>query len=65
MVTCNLHREYLLFVAFLRLCLVVAKHKDVTPCRVTVEVAEKEDVSTLQRALHHQLRVVVDWIELA
>ena len=30
-----------------------------------MEVAEKENVSALQRPLHHQLRVVVNRIELA
>ena len=30
-----------------------------------MHVAEEEDVSALQRPLHHQLRMVVDGIELA
>ena len=30
-----------------------------------MEVAEEEDVSALQGPLHHKLRVVVDWVELA
>ena len=61
----HLHGEDFLFVALLRLGLIVSEHEDVAANAVAVHVAEEEDVAALQRALHHQLRVVVDRVELA
>ena len=32
---------------------------------MSMEITEEENVSTLQRALHHEFRVVIDRVELA
>jgi len=61
----HLHGEDLFLVSLWQFGLVVSKHKHVAACRVTVEVAEEEDVSAFQGPLHHKLSVVVDRVELA
>ena len=59
------HGEDLFFVSLLRLSLIIAEHENVAADRVPMEIAEEENVSTLQRSLHHQLRVVIDRVKLA
>ena len=61
----NLHWEYFLFVALVRLDLIVTEHEDVAACRMTVEVTEEENVTGFECAFHHLLRVVVYWVEFA
>jgi len=56
--------EEFVLVPVLGLWLVVSEHKGVTPDRVSVHVDVKENFSRLQSAFHHQLRVIVDWVEL-
>lgn len=59
----RLHWENLLLVPFLWLSLVIAKHENVTTGRMPVKVTIKEYITAFQRTLHHELRVVVDWVE--
>ena len=58
-----LHWEYLLFISFLRLCLIIAKHENVPPSWVAMEVTVEEYITTFKRALHHEFCMVVDRVE--
>ena len=59
----HLHGENLFFISFLWLGLIIAEHENVAAGRVSMKVTVKEYIAALQRALHHQLRVVVDRVE--
>ena len=65
MQTQYLHGEDFFFISLLRFCLIISEHKDVASCRVPMKVAEEENISTLKSALHHELRMVIDGVELA
>ena len=56
----NLLGEDFLFVALGWFGLTVSENEGITACTVPMKVGEEENVSTLQRSLHHQLRVVVN-----
>lgn len=58
-------REDFLLVPFHGFGLIIAEHEDVAAGRVAMEVAVEKDVATFECALHHELRVVVDRVELA
>lgn len=60
-----LHWKYFLFVALVGLSLVVAEHKNVTPCGMTMKITEKEYVTAFQGSFHHEFEVIIDWVELA
>ena len=60
-----LHWENFLFVALLWLYLIVSEHKNVSACRMSMEVAEEEYVTRFKRPLHHHLCVIVDRVKLA